>query len=126
MATFYLKQMLVGREVGRSSIVGRQMQNFVYLVGDRDAKECIVIDPAWDVEGIVGAAAADDMKVVGAFATHYHPDHIGGSMFGFGIEGLSDLLEVNACKIHAHRYEAEGVRKVTGISATDLVRYLHR
>lgn len=123
MATFYLKQMLVGREVGRSSIVGRQMQNFVYLVGDRDAKECIVIDPAWDVEGIVGAAAADDMKVVGAFATHYHPDHIGGSMFGFGIEGLSDLLEVNACKIHAHRYEAEGVRKVTGISATDLVTH---
>jgi hypothetical protein len=35
------------------------MQNFVYLVGDRDAKECMVVDPAWDIAGIALAAERD-------------------------------------------------------------------
>ena len=123
MARFYLKQLLVGREVGKRSIVGRQMQNFVYLVGDRDAGECVAIDPAWDVRGVLEQAAADDMKVTGALCTHYHPDHVGGSIFGFGIEGLPELLEKNPCKVHAHQLEGDGLRKVTGISESDLVRH---
>ncbi len=123
MATFYLKQLLVGRDVGKRSVVGRQMQNFVYLVGDRDAKRCIAIDPAWDVKGVLDVARADDMQVVGALCTHYHPDHVGGRLFGFGIAGLSELLEENPCKVHAHRLEGDGLRKVTGISESDLVRH---
>jgi hydroxyacylglutathione hydrolase len=120
MAKLFLEQLLIGRDVGKTSTVGRQMQNFVYLVGDRDAGECFVIDPAWDVAGIIEHAASLDMKITGALATHYHPDHIGGSMFGFGIQGLSDLLEKNPCRIHAHRYEADGIRKVTGVSKSDI------
>ncbi len=120
MADFYLRQLLVGRDVGKQSSVGRQMQNFVYLVGDREAGECIAVDPAWDVKGALDVAAADGMKVVGAFATHYHPDHVGGGLFGFGVQGLPDLLELQACAVHAHRLEADGLRKVTGISKSDM------
>ncbi len=116
----YLRQLLVGRDVGKASSVGRQMQNFVYLVGDRDKGECVAVDPAWDVRGILDEVAADGMKLVGALATHYHPDHVGGGLFGFGVQGIADLLELAACKVHAHRLEADGVRKVTGISKTDL------
>jgi hydroxyacylglutathione hydrolase len=121
--SFYLKQLLVGREIGKHSVVGRQMQNFVYLVGDGDAGECVVIDPAWDVEGVLELAAADEMRIVGALCTHYHPDHVGGRLFGFGIAGISDLLEAAPCKVHAHRLEGDGIRKVTGISESDLVRH---
>jgi glyoxylase-like metal-dependent hydrolase (beta-lactamase superfamily II) len=113
MATFYLRQLLVGRDVGKRSVVGRQMQNFVYLVGDRDAKRCIAIDPAWDVKGVLDVARADDMQVVGALCTHYHPDHVGGRLFGFGIAGLSGCSRKNPCKVHAHRLEGDGLRKVT-------------
>ncbi len=116
----YLKQLLVGRDVGQSSIAGRQMQNFVYLVGDSERRQCVVIDPAWDVSGLIEVARADDMEIVGALATHYHPDHVGGSLFGFGIDGVRELLENNPCKIHVHRLEADGVRKVTKISQSDL------
>jgi hydroxyacylglutathione hydrolase len=123
MADFYLKQLLVGREIGKHSIVGRQMQNFVYLVGDRDAGECVVIDPAWDIESVLDLANADQMRITGALCTHYHPDHVGGRLFGFGIAGISDLLEVAPCKVHAHRLEGDGIRKVTGISESDLVRH---
>ena len=123
MATFYLKQLLVGRDVGVGDRAGEMMQNFVYLVGDRDAGECLVVDPAWDVDGIVERAAEDGMRVVGALVSHYHPDHVGGSMFGLDVEGVARLLEVVPCKVHAHKLEADGVRKVTGLSESDLVRH---
>jgi hydroxyacylglutathione hydrolase len=123
MAKLYLRQLLLGRDVGRGDRVATQMQNFVYLVGDRDAGECVVIDPAWDIDGIVAAAQADEMRVVGALATHYHPDHVGGPMFGLEVEGLAELLERNPCKIHVHKHEAQGVRQVTGVSKGDLVEH---
>ena len=123
MARFYLKQLLVGRDVGKNSRVGRQMQNFVYLVGDAERRECVAVDPAWDVGGVLEVARADEMRVVGALCTHYHPDHVGGRLFGFGIDGLAELLRDNPCKVHAHRLEADGIRKVTGISESDLVRH---
>lgn len=123
MAQLYLRQLLSGRDFGRGDAMASGMQNFVYLVGDRDAKECMVVDPAWDIAGIALAAEADDMKIVGALVTHYHPDHVGGSMFGFDIEGLAELVGRCPCKAHVHTLEAEGVRAITGLSKTDLVEH---
>lgn len=119
MAELYLKQLLMGRDVAKGQRAATMMQNFVYLVGDREAGECMVIDPAWDIQGILDVAAKDDMKITGALATHYHPDHVGGSIFGLGIEGLSKLMKVNACTVHAHKLETSGIRKVTGLSKSD-------
>ena len=99
------------------------MQNFAYLIGDLQTRECLVVDPAWDVAGLLAAATEDGMTVTGALVTHYHPDHCGGSMFGLSVQGLATLLELNPCKSHVHRHEAEGVRKVTGLSASDLVEH---
>ncbi len=99
-----------------------EMANFVYLLGDREAGECVVVDPAWDVDGLLALAAEDGMRVTGALVTHYHPDHVGGDLFGFRIQGLARLLEKNPCKIHVNKHEAEGVKKVTGVSDGDLVR----
>lgn len=123
MATFTIRQLLVGRDIGKEDYVGGQMQNFVYLVGDRDARECLVVDPAWDIAGIAACAAEDDLKITGALVTHYHPDHVGGSMFGLNIQGLAALLEVAPCKVHVHQAEGDGVLQVTGLSESDLVRH---
>jgi hydroxyacylglutathione hydrolase len=123
MADLYLRQLLVGRDVAVGDAAGTQMQNFVYLVGDRDAGKCLVVDPAWDVAGIVDRAAEDGMRITGALVTHYHPDHCGGSIFGVSIEGVAQLLDRIACKVHVHRLEGDGVKKVTGLSETDLVRH---
>jgi hydroxyacylglutathione hydrolase len=120
MAELYLRQLLMGRDVARGQFAAKQMQNFVYLVGDRETKQCMAIDPAWDVRGILDVAREDGMTLVGALATHYHPDHVGGRIFGIGIEGLPELLELSPCKIHVHKAEAAGVATVTGISKTDL------
>ncbi|HUF93398.1 MAG TPA: MBL fold metallo-hydrolase, partial [Candidatus Limnocylindria bacterium] len=63
----YIKQMELG-----------PMQNFVYLVGDPVAKQCVVVDPAWEIDAILDAAAADGMTITGALITHTHQDHVGG------------------------------------------------
>jgi glyoxylase-like metal-dependent hydrolase (beta-lactamase superfamily II) len=96
------------------------MQNFVYLIGDADAQECLVIDPAWSIGDILDVAASDDMRITGALATHYHPDHVGGGMFGIEVEGLAKLMELNPCRVHAHTAETEGIGVVTGLSSSDL------
>lgn len=123
MARLYLKQLLGGRDFGVGDMAATQMQNFVYLIGDRDQGECLVVDPAWAVRDILRVAEADDMKVVGALVTHYHPDHCGGSMFGFTVEGLPTLLAHNPVPVHVHKAEAHGVRVVTGLSKSDLVEH---
>lgn len=120
MAELYLRQLLMGRDVARGQFAATQMQNFVYLVGDREKGECLVTDPAWDVRGILEVAAADGMRVLGALSTHYHPDHVGGTIFGIGIEGLAKLMKLNPCPVHAHKAEASGIARVTGISMNDI------
>lgn len=120
MATLYFRQLLAGRDFGRRDHIATQMQNFVYLLGDRDTGACLIVDPAWQVDELVDLAEADGMKVSGALVTHYHPDHIGGTMFGITVEGLPRLMARAPCPVHVHRAEAEGVRKVTGLSETDL------
>jgi hydroxyacylglutathione hydrolase len=123
MADLYFKQLLVGRDIGLGDPIAAQMQNFVYLIGDRTAGECVVVDPAWAVDDIVDMVEAEDMKLVGALATHYHPDHVGGTMYGLTVEGLPRLMERAPCKVHAHKLEVAGIRKVTGLDESDFVRH---
>ncbi len=105
----YFVQQLVG-----------DMQNFAYLIGSRSARQAFVVDPAWNVQGLLDRAAQDDIEIVGALVTHYHQDHVGGEIFGHRIEGVAKLLELAPMPIHVHKREAEGVQQVTGASAGDL------
>jgi len=100
-----------------------EMANFAYLVGSRSTRECLLVDPAWSVDALLDQAEADGMRVTGALVTHYHQDHVGGSIFGMEIEGLPRLLARAPVPVHVHAHEAEGVRKVTGLSPADLVRH---
>jgi len=100
-----------------------EMANLAYLIGSHERRECLVVDPAWSVDGLLDRAEADDMQVVGALVTHYHQDHVGGSIFGMDIQGLARLLERRPVPIHVNAVEADGLKKVTGVSESDLVRH---
>jgi glyoxylase-like metal-dependent hydrolase (beta-lactamase superfamily II) len=119
----YFRQLLAGRDVAVGDPLARQMVNFVYLIGDREAGEAVVVDAAYDVQGILDAAAADGMKVVGALATHYHPDHVGGDMMGYQIAGVRELLDLAPVPVHVQDDEAPWVERVTGAGASELVRH---
>jgi glyoxylase-like metal-dependent hydrolase (beta-lactamase superfamily II) len=117
----YFRQLLAGRDFAADDPVARQMVNFVYLVGDRETGEAVVIDPAYAVAELVELAGADDIRVTGALVTHYHPDHVGGSLGGWDIEGVRELLALGAVPVHVQRDEAHGVKRLTGASDSDLV-----
>ena len=108
----YFRQIAVG-----------EMANFAYLIGSRSTREALLVDPAWSVDALLDQAAEDEMRIVGALVTHYHQDHVGGRIFGFDIEGVGRLLEREPVPIHVNELEAEGTRKVTGASESDLVRH---
>jgi len=119
----YFRQLLAGRDVARADPVARQMVNFVYLIGDRETRDALVVDPAYDVAGVLDVAAADGMRVTGALVTHYHPDHVGGDMMGLRIEGVERLLATAPVPIHVQADEAPWVRRVTNVGEGDLVTH---
>src|SRR3989441_1923605 len=96
----YLEQMELG-----------PMQNFVYLIGDPQARECVVVDPAWEIDTIVETAQARGMTITGALITHTHQDHVGGSLEPWGmpgrVPGVEDLLERVKAKVYVHKAERE-------------------
>src|SRR5262245_32328792 len=117
----YLRQLLAGRDFALDQDVAAQMANFVYIVGDTDTRKCMVVDPAWDVKGILDFVDREGMELEGALITHYHQDHVGGSMFGWNIAGLSDLMALRPVRLHANANEIDGLVKVTGLSKADFV-----
>lgn len=119
----YFRQLLAGRDFAQTDGIARQMVNFSYLIGDRETGECLVVDPAYDVAGLIAAAGADDMTISGALVTHYHADHCGGSMMGFNIEGIEALLNHSDVPIHVQQAEVEWISKVTGVTEPSLVAH---
>ncbi|MEJ7799893.1 MAG: MBL fold metallo-hydrolase [Ilumatobacter sp.] len=117
----YFRQLLSGRDFATGDQIATQMVNFVYAIGDRQTRECVLVDPAYDPVGLVEAVEADGMTVTGVLATHYHPDHVGGSMMGYDIAGLSGLLGRVSCPIHVQLEEVPWVVRTTGVSETDLI-----
>lgn len=119
----YFRQLLSGRDFAREDLLAGQMVNFVYLIGDRSTREAVVVDPAYAVGDIVEILGQDDMRLSGVLVTHHHPDHVGGSMMGYGIEGLRELLERSEVPVHVNRAEVPWVSRVTGVSDGLLVAH---
>src|SRR6266571_4228647 len=116
--SLYLRQMELG-----------PMQNFVYLIGDPETRECVAVDPAWDIDAILDQIASDDMRLKGVLVTHTHQDHVGGHLFGHDIPGIADLLAKAAAKIYVHKAEREFLKgfgsdlvKVEGGESLDVGR----
>ena len=106
----YLRQVEVG-----------PMQNFAYLIGDREKRECAIVDAAWDVDGLVELAERDEMKITAALVTHFHPDHLGGSMMGHSITGAAELVGRLPVKVWMHKSEVPFANRVSGLSNSDIV-----
>ena len=117
----YFRQLLAGRDFALDDPMAHQMVNFVYAVGDRTTGEAVLIDPAYRPRELIELVEQDGLHIVGAFATHYHFDHVGGSFMGREVAGLRELLEALDVPIHAQREESPWITRATGVDAAALV-----
>lgn len=104
----YFKQLEIG-----------PMQNFIYLIGSTETRKAAVVDAAWDIERILGQAAADGMEITHALVTHTHPDHVGSWLRGAHIEGVEELLAKTKAKVVVHSGEAEFLKS---LSPSDMIK----
>ena len=118
----YFRQLLSGRDFAKGDGIATQMRNFAYLIGDRQTGDCLVVDPAYAAGDLVDALQADGMHLSGVLVTHHHPDHVGGSMMGFELKGLAELMERVSVPVHVNSEEALFVSRITGISMGDLTQ----
>jgi glyoxylase-like metal-dependent hydrolase (beta-lactamase superfamily II) len=68
-------------------------RNFGYLLGDRKARECALIDPSYSPDVFVQRAREQGLTVTLIVNTHGHPDHLNGN---------GTAVELTGAKVAAH------------------------
>ncbi len=121
----YFKQLLSGRDFAAGDMIATQMRNFSYLIGDRETGDAVVVDPAYAANDLVDTLEADGMHLSGVLVTHHHPDHVGGTMMGFTLKGLAELMERQSVPVHVNSHEAQWVSRITDIPLSDLTSHEH-
>ena len=84
-----------------SSIIIRQkemgpMENFVYLIGDKETKQAVIVDPGWDADAIIKMAEDEGYKITDILVSHFHFDHT---------NALAPLLKKIDVKVHLNKAE---------------------
>lgn len=108
-----IHQLLAGRDFAKGEMAAAQMANFAYLIVDRPSGQCVLVDAAWDVQGLFVRVKEERLTLVGAIATHAHWDHVGGSFNGLGVEGVSKLVSLAKVPVYVNEADAEKLKKGT-------------
>ncbi|ORX81145.1 Metallo-hydrolase/oxidoreductase [Basidiobolus meristosporus CBS 931.73] len=106
---FITIQLLAGRDIANTASYNpiqnkifeyaAEMRNFIYLIVDKETRECVVVDACWDATGIMNTIEKLKLKLVGAVVTHYHFDHVGGyppppfDQLPIRVSGLATILK---------------------------------
>jgi hydroxyacylglutathione hydrolase len=82
--------------------------NYAYLVIDEATKRCAVVDPG-EAPPVAAAIAREGVILGAIWATHHHPDHVGG-INGLYLDGLEVVAGTqDAAKVpHASRIVDDG------------------
>jgi|SRR5215203_6168268 len=71
-------------------------RNFGYLLGDRDTRECVLIDPSYSPAAFVERARDQGLTVTLVINTHGHPDHTNGNTVAVELTGAPSGLTRSA------------------------------
>ncbi len=86
-----VKASRAGIEHARDDDQAPAMGNVSYLLAAPEAREAWLVDPAWDVPGLLRQVEALGCELKRVLLTHNHADHAGGFIFGIQIPGIDDV-----------------------------------
>lgn len=89
-----------------------RMETFCYLVGDPASRTGLLIDPAFDMDRILAAAATAGFTITAVVNTHGHADHCCGN---------AAVMAATGARLHIHEEDA---RRLTGFFNGVLCRLL--
>lgn len=72
-----------------------------YILGDRETKEALVLDPGGDLEDIAGIINKESLAVKYILLTHGHGDHLGAA---------DDLRKITGAQLAVHKADLEMVK----------------
>ena len=64
-------------------------RNFGYLIGDRAAREAVLVDPSYSPRMFVDRAREQGLTVTHVINTHSHPDHMNGNEEACALTGAA-------------------------------------
>jgi hydroxyacylglutathione hydrolase len=64
-------------------------RNFGYLLGDRDARQAVLVDPSYSPELFVARAEEQGLAVTHVINTHGHEDHVNGNATATALTGAA-------------------------------------
>ena len=64
------------------------MGNFAYFIGDKQARQIAIVDPAWESHRLLKAAENAGLTVTAILLTHGHHDHVNG------VEEIQSSLDI--------------------------------
>ncbi|KAI8904473.1 beta-lactamase-like protein, partial [Gorgonomyces haynaldii] len=121
----FIHQLSLQDQLGSKSILtplnnilfeyGRQMRNWIYCIEFN--KKCILIDPCWDIDGILDFIKKRKLQLVGVLLTHFHVDHCGGippppyDKYWVRVPGISKLRSKTNCTFYCHKLELDYILK---------------
>ena len=110
--------------------LAKQMQNFAYIVGDAETREAVVIDPAYDPQGVMATAESLGYNVTACIGTHFHYDHIGhaGTVpFGPGmvLPGVRELVRDYSLPAYIHATERATAAAQVALPVDSLTGLVH-
>ncbi len=64
-------------------------RNFGYLLGDREARQAVLVDPSYAPEAFVARAEEQGLTVTHIINTHGHEDHVNGNVTAVALTGAA-------------------------------------
>src|SRR5260370_42496048 len=90
----------------------------VYMRVGPATRKAAVVDPAWNIDGIIDLVQRDGYEIDKILITHYHADHLGGDIMGQHIEGAAEMLGKVKAKLYLQKSEAPLTKRQAGLSPT--------
>jgi glyoxylase-like metal-dependent hydrolase (beta-lactamase superfamily II) len=81
-----------------------RMDTFAYLAADPDTRNCVAIDPAFDVQKIIETAEEHRYTITRVINTHNHPDHTAGN---------HEIMRKTGASLCIHTLDAPKLRSIS-------------